>query len=1046
MRQLLTLASLLLALPSPVRAQGEFVNFEVPQIAPIAVVEVAQRSFVLACNTPDNSVEIYDAATKGFVTRVGVGQSPVSVRWNAGRFYTCNFLGDSVSVVSLTWVEGQLRARLERSVHVGDEPTDIAFETGTGIAWVALHSRSQVARVDALNLAPAPTTPGQTHLKTLEFSDSVTPSIKTALKAPRELGLLDDGRFLGLNTMGGNTTNYDFDLFVEDSQLTPDTVQAVGGMGSTNTAFGLSVDGDRLLVVGGVAQNHVLGEAQLKVEELGFVRYFLWTLPVPNVGVAWAAPSEQTPDTSQFPTFPLWTSIDLNRDYTSSGMEPIDDVGSHVSQPMDVLAARDNLGAEHVILALFGSDEVMILTPDSSSNGGWARRHVDIPPVAMSGTSTGPRGLAFDAHEGVVWVLNRLDNSLAWFPLLPSGTPSAQRVDLQRDPTPDIVRQGRPFLYSAHLTSGNEIVSCSSCHVDGRTDGLQWNLGDPGNMSAGPAIPPELIDQVPYLTHFSPDKGGLVTQSLQGLVNSQIETRGLQYVTTNAPYHWRGDRATFADFNVAFVDLQGRSQPLDTAEMEAYSAFVDGIHYPPNPEQPLTRVFSGDMGQTPQELDSEDVGTGALYGMKLFHIRSSASGRSCVQCHTLPEGSSNTFVLDAGPKVPLENAAMRGLFQREKALIDDFDVTRGTSWTRISDFGLTRNGVGVTVNGVSKNDERSINDFIAGFSLGSGPLNKPLARRRAVTEFARQFDWGVAPMVGRTMTVSLSDPLDTNLLRDMEQSAEDANSGLAVFVRRNNGTRTQGYWYDCASEPPVFRRVGGVRTLEEAALLALVQTANDLIVFQCTPTGSERRVAHLGGDPNPLSGPDPHGIELLPMVPNTAYEPVTQLDDFVDPHPTPGDPRSQSIEQRLVMEAAVRNATFDFGVADAPRHEPPRRFRVAGHDIRHGAKLRLGLPVGTSGSGQFATLELDLAATAYRHGPENKVIWESTEELDARMTMAFLCGGPELTEVSDLLGGNLSASLDPDADNQYVVEVVNQTGSPGTAPGLQPLLLGDDRD
>ena len=66
-------------------AQGTYVNFETPQVKPLAMAVVGGTEYLLACNTPDSSVEIYDPNTASpstppvFVDRVPVGQGPASV-------------------------------------------------------------------------------------------------------------------------------------------------------------------------------------------------------------------------------------------------------------------------------------------------------------------------------------------------------------------------------------------------------------------------------------------------------------------------------------------------------------------------------------------------------------------------------------------------------------------------------------------------------------------------------------------------------------------------------------------------------------------------------------------------------------------------------------------------------------------------------------------------------------------------------------------------------------------------------------------------------
>ena len=270
---------LLLFLAVFTNAQGEFVNFEEPQIAPIAIAPINGTSYVLACNTPDNSVEIYtfESETITLVTRVPVGLSPVTVRWypEESRLYTCNFIGDSVSVVHLAEGDG-LVATLERTENVGDEPTDILFDPANQKALVALHSRSSVVEVDHLTLALLnPTSPEVL----LEVGTPGTE--RAAVKAPRRLAFLDDGRMVVLNTKGGNVlSKYDFDLFVEESN---GTKHQVGGMGSTNTGLAYysttSPAEERMVVVGSLALNdEIVGIQDARDAKLGFVESKLWVL------------------------------------------------------------------------------------------------------------------------------------------------------------------------------------------------------------------------------------------------------------------------------------------------------------------------------------------------------------------------------------------------------------------------------------------------------------------------------------------------------------------------------------------------------------------------------------------------------------------------------------------------------------------------------------------------------------------------------------------------------------------------------------------------
>src|SRR5690606_160548 len=112
-----------------------------------------------------------------------------------------------------------------------------------------------------------------------------------------------------------------------------------------------------------------------------------------------------------------------------------------------------------------------------------------------------------------------------------------------------------------------------------------------------------------------------MTQTLRGLVD-------------HGALHWRGDRtgagqpgvnafdpfAAFLTFNVAFRDLLGREDLIDSEDMEAFTAFILHVTNPPNPIRNL------DNSLTPeQQIGSEFF----------FNNRSDGPQTRCNDCHTI---------------------------------------------------------------------------------------------------------------------------------------------------------------------------------------------------------------------------------------------------------------------------------------------------------------------------------------------------------------------------------------------------------------------------
>lgn len=1083
----LGLCLLLPALPlaGVLPAQGAFVNYEDPQIKPVTIAVLgaaaAEQRYALICNTPDNSVEIYSTtAPFPFLGRIPVGQSPVTVRWNSGndRFYTCNYLGDSVSCVRLALDAGSVggvRATLERTAFVGDQPTDIVFAQNNTEAIVSLDGRSGVAHLNLFDLSII------TPLVLLDVKNAQGPEITHVAKAPRVMALTSDDRFYALNHLGGDIDSapiFDMGLYVFDPNNPPPgttgNFHSVPDIGSMNLNFAIDSSERTMFVVSQIAQNEAVGVDAVAMQKTGFVQTWLKVVQLVNTP-AGSPPTVMPEAVAGIGT--AWQSINLNRDYSQPGLAQVPRAEA-IAQVTDVAILEGPTGVQRVALAAFGSDKVVILRRDASKPNGYAALHVALAVANPTGNygAVGPRGLAIDRagldpaalhQRGLIWVCNRLDHSFAvinpW-----NGNVVAHRP-LNSDPTPNEIRVGRPFLYSAWMTSGSGMVSCSSCHVDARTDALIWNLGN--QDGPGPAIPAHFHDGDGHDLSTMPDfpnaKGLMVTQTLQGLLNALVEPYSMRSVASNAPYHWRGDKFDFPDFNEAFVRLQGMpDEPtipdpsgLDAAEMEAYHRFINTIHHPPNPEQRKDRKLAGTLGN-PDDLDD---GSGGKLGMKLFHIKSVVGARSCQNCHHLPDGSSNTLTLTekisggfgSEPQDhPIETAATRNLFTREIVLPNGFDETDLSDFLtnplRVNGpYGLLHAGIFT----IGVNPSLTINDFVHRTFKFSNNTAKDKVRKLAVTEFVRQFDSGTAPLIGSAWTVDPSAlGVANSVFHLFESDAREGNSGIAVFTR--NGGVERGYWFDPRDSR--YYEEGATGWLDRAGLLALASPtgADNVVIAQATPTGSERRVASLSGVPTVLTGPAPvaASIELLPMAPQTFWVDVASLSGNWDPnHPTlpfswnttTSGPEPVSMKSIRELQTTVAGL---FGMPANPlRHEPPRRLRVIGDNIRPGARLGIGMARQSPGTWPAQDVWFDLTPTSYTQG--GKTVWETAEELDPMHTMAWLNGGYWAPGVAKVMLADYTgiAMLDPNAWNLYSVAVLNEDNTLGLAPTWQPLRVQDGR-
>lgn len=195
----------------------------------------------------------------------------------------------------------------------------------------------------------------------------------------------------------------------------------------------------------------------------------------------------------------------------------------------------------------------------------------------------GPRGLVLNAATNRLYVLCRTDLSVQ---VIDVSNPAAMQVLQARplfNPEPAEVREGRNLLYSTKV-SHNFAMSCEVCHVDGRTDHLPWDLGDPNGALQGSS--PNLIDTgTGQGLPNHPLKGPMVTQSLRGLVGHHF-------------FHWRSDKPTLQAFNPAFDGLLGGEQ-LSPTDIDLFAAFVNSITYPPNPYLNRDNSFKDPVGALP---------------------------------------------------------------------------------------------------------------------------------------------------------------------------------------------------------------------------------------------------------------------------------------------------------------------------------------------------------------------------------------------------------------------------------------------------------------
>lgn len=1078
------------------QGRDAYFNVESPQVHPIEVATIDGHDVVLAVNTPANALEIWDTdeslpRSARLLASVPVGLEPVSVRWvpEVSRAYVANFLGDSISQIFIGPSDGALpvEATLVATTEVTDEPLDLAF-VGAGAAGfepptvVVTHmSLDAVDTYHALTMQRlgAPSSPAVVDAGAdLDFDGQLD---EIALKEPRTAAVGCDSVVV-LGHKGGNTPRYDFDVYFRE--LAGGATRALAGLGSHNANMAFGPDGT-LYVVGGRARNTLRDEASVAAAATGFVRSMLFVVPDPCA----PSPTVLARDINRArlvvqPIGPQPQATAGGLAATGGAIQPQPAAGpvspaQALAQPVDVIAFEDG-GTTKVFVAAFSSDRLGVIEPDAATAPlDWPIRRIAVVP--QQAPIAGPRGLALGSEPGGaarLYVLNRVDNSIAVVD--PVQETLLETIPLDADPTPDRITAGRRFLYDATL-SGNGFVSCSSCHVDGRTDGLAWDLGD-GNAVP---IPRELMPSDSFSGGLFPaDKEFMVTQSLQGLLNWEVD-RDSQELFTNAPYHWRGDREDFLAFNGAFASLLGGST-LPPGDMIAFEDFVNSINYPPNPKQPRNRVYSGALGDPDDNDFTQNVsGDGGLLGLKIYHVGRSDGTGPCAGCHRLPVGSDNvlsefisgvnphplpTPPLAAAPGQPMETSALRMLFQKEARR--DVDGSSFPDDSPITGYeGLFHTGLTGSPQGPDFNGTATMNAFNRTFFSGRfcNPGETFCANLQGLNQYLQEFDTGTGPMIGRAHTVTLDTVAAQETLtafKDVETQAEAANSGGVAHLTR--GSSRRGFWYDVSASPPVWREEPGSAAFDRQDLLDEIVGTRDRMVVAAVPLGSERRIAHPDGTPAPVTGDAPTNVTLQPMATNTANADVPSLTLMWEAPSGNGNPAfggTHSHTVRVYQYGLVNDApTPAWGVCGV-RHEAPRRFRVSGKGLRHGAELHLfvqddpaaGPPdpaLGPEDPGQVGMRELVLPLHPTASvSAEGRPIFETAVEMEARLFLRLMAGRPDqavvpgtlvaLNDIDFLLEvapENQPGLFDPASWNLHYVRVVNEDGTAADG-GWQPLTI-----
>ncbi|MFG0319729.1 MAG: cytochrome c peroxidase [Planctomycetota bacterium JB042] len=786
------------------RVEGSFVNLNLVPVRPMVVRggDEGESTDLYVVNTPNNTVEHFvDDSNVPAVHPVPWG--PVSIAWwdgdpNAPEDDPELLVVCAGSDVLVTMTPG---GAFRAVIALPAEPADIVVDESTEHAFVSCSGTDEVVRVDLV-----------TRQVSDRYSEATTPGLR--LKHPLFLALDDEGRVIVSPMLSGNGTlaHHDTDgVENPNGRLAADVVADLSG----NTLPDETLPDEDLFRI-----DPVTGTAQAVATGVGAVQFGNGFNPFD--GRFWQLNTKARNADPALPTEPALKGVfasnhativdlsgsagahqdlDLDRLLDPSGQTV--DPSRTVGQPYAITFAANGVAFVAGLL----TDNVMLIRSSGVGLVEW-----DLPDGSI------PRGLHLNADKTGLWVYCSGTNEVRVHHPLGAFVRSHA---LSHDPTPAPVRRGRELFYDASLSLNNNL-SCATCHVEGGSDLLVWDL------SAGP----------------SDEKGPMLTQTLRGIEATQ-------------PLHWRGERAHLSDFRGAFAGLLGgavdaTSPSFDDAFAD-FRAFVFSLQNRSNPFQSRDRVLDDaiqpPVANAPGSARATE-GQTAWFEEKVF-----LGEQTCNDCHSMPKGTLNDIYPDVSaghlPKRgSFKIASFQEIWRRQQSIVAlSKSVTGLVSPDPVDERAFL--GSGLSHAGM-------VPDFHTFVKLVSNFLGQNPAIHDAISALGHQWDQGLAPAAQSAARMTPANANDVRAYLLAQVAAR--NCGIAVYGEHLVGSgpllARRAWFYDrnaglFRSEDPA----DGTRTFQDFIANLGVETS----VFVGWPLGMAEGMSidrDLDGVPN-LVDPQP---------------------------------------------------------------------------------------------------------------------------------------------------------------------------------------------
>lgn len=559
------------------------INFETPHVHPIDITP--DGNTLVSVNTAAHKLEVWSISGSSIspTASIPVGIDPISVRIrNNNEAWVVNHISDSVSIVDLN------SQTVTRTLKTDNEPADVVFANNRAFVSASEANNINVFNLNNLNAAPSDISINGEDPRSL----TVSADGNTVYAAIYESG---NGTRLSGNAGGGGP-------IVRDNQQADNDVAII----NTSTlevsyrrrlmnmvmAIGVNPSTQRVFTVGTEAFNDIPNEPALNGK---FIKVNMASFTGSGLNGA------------------IIKDLNPHLDYTSPTVSTTLRNLS-VGDPRSITWQQNG---QRAFISGMGSNNVIVI--DSSGDR-----------VSNFEVGEGPTGIVLKESADIGFVMNKFAGSISIIDL--SSLSQISEVEFD-DPTPLVIKEGRPFIYDTHLTSGTGHTSCASCHVDSRTDRLGWQLSDGNNTSSS----------IPRASNSLP--GNVIGTSTISSNKQVMTTQTLIDIMEHPRFHWRGDRATIDDFNGTFVNLMGRSSQITQTQMNKMKDFLRTLWLPPNPY----RNIDNTRPSTVTLPDGTTATSNRVGNNTTDALRGGGNTNNCLICHSGQGNATRNF--GANPEI-----------------------------------------------------------------------------------------------------------------------------------------------------------------------------------------------------------------------------------------------------------------------------------------------------------------------------------------------------------------------------------------------------------